>query len=85
MASDGSAIERFVDEDFDLDAYLIVGGERLRATVIGLTQTDVRLRSPEQLITGEIVELELGGVGYVLVRICWSRGREAGGVFIDLE
>lgn len=60
-------------------------GERMRVTVLDISKDGVRLRVPEPLFVGEVVDLELGPSGYARVEICWSNGSEAGGTFVDME
>ncbi len=59
-------------------------GERISVTVIDISKTGVRLRVPEPIFVGEVVELELGRSGYAKVVICWSQGSEVGGSFAHM-
>lgn len=71
--------------DLGIDAFLVVAGERLRASILALSRKEVSLCSPEPLLTGETVELEFGEGVFALVKIGWSRGLEAGGSFLSFE
>jgi hypothetical protein len=59
-------------------------GELISVTVIDISRTGVRLKVPEPIFVGEVVELELGRSGYAKVIICWSQGSEAGGTFVGM-
>lgn len=81
----GPGADVAVHADLGIDAFLMVAGERLRASILALSGQEVRLCSPEPLLTGETVELEFGEGIFALVKICWSRGLEAGGSFLGFE
>ena len=78
-------IERPRRVSLDLEAFMIIEGERVKITVLDISRTGLRLRLPETVFVGEIFELELGRSGFVSIRICWCEGCEAGAVFLDLK
>ena len=59
-------------------------GERVRVTVLDLSEGGVRLQVVEPLFVGETIELELGRSGYAKVVICWTQGDEAGGTVLEM-
>lgn len=67
----------------DTEARLITGdGVKLHVIVLDLSHSGLRLKCPEDLFPGEIVEIRLGRSGYVRAKILWCRGDEAGGAFL---
>jgi hypothetical protein len=70
----------------NIDAHLVdCTGERVKVTVLDLSQGGVRLQVVEPLFVGETIELELGRSGYAKVVVCWTQGNEAGGTFLEMR
>ena len=78
-------IERPRRVSLDLEAIMMIEGERVKITVLDISRTGLRLRLPEPVFAGETYELELGRSGFVGIEICWCQGCEAGAVFLDLK
>ena len=60
-------------------------GVKIKAVVVDLSRTGVRLQISEPLFVGETVDLEMGRSGYAKLQILWVTGFEAGGVFLDMQ
>ena len=84
--NDQAPVERATRIGLGLRRWMVMSsGERIKVTVLDMSRQGVRLEVPEPVFVGETVELELGRSGYAKVTICWSRGSEAGGTFLDMD
>jgi len=60
-------------------------GVEIKAVVVDLSRTGVRLHIAEPLFAGETIDLHMGRSGYAKLQVLWVSGFEAGGAFLDME
>jgi hypothetical protein len=58
-------------------------GCRLEVMIIDVSREGFRLESRAELVEGEEVTIAVGKTEPVRARILWTRGHEAGGVFLE--
>lgn len=74
--------ERRITVSFD--ATLIEpDGCRVPVVVLDVSSSGFRITSNSELVVGEEVHLHLPRSEPVRAEICWARGQEAGGIFLD--
>jgi hypothetical protein len=66
------------------DAVLIeADGCRVDVVITEVSSDGFRLESPAELVEGDEVQLQAGSGKPMRARIQWTRGSEAGGLFLD--
>ena len=58
-------------------------GCRVEVTILDVSSSGFRLETDAELLAGEEVRLQLPKLAPVRASIQWTRGREAGGTFLD--
>lgn len=52
-------------------------------SVLDVSSSGFRISSSAELVVGEEVQLKLPRSGPLRATICWTRGEQAGGIFLD--
>jgi hypothetical protein len=58
-------------------------GCELRVQILDVSSSGFRIRTDAELLVHEEVQLRLARSHPLRARICWTRGHEAGGIFLD--
>lgn len=58
-------------------------GCQIRVQVLDVSSSGFRIHSNPELVTDEEVMLQIARSRPLRAKICWTRGREAGGIFLD--
>jgi hypothetical protein len=58
-------------------------GCQIRVQVLDVSSSGFRIHSNAELVTEEEVMLQIARSSPLRAKICWTRGREAGGIFLD--
>ena len=78
----GYARERRINVQFE--AVLQEGdGCQIRVQVLDVSSSGFRIHSNAELVTEEEVSLQIARSRPLRAKICWTRGQEAGGIFLD--
>lgn len=58
-------------------------GCQIRVQVLDVSSSGFRIHSNAELVIDEEVMLQISRSRPLRAKICWTRGREAGGIFLD--
>lgn len=74
---------RDVRIDVKYDAQVRFGAAAVDAMILNVSSKGFRLHAAEELEPGMNVTLEVAKLEPVRGQICWTRGQESGGVFLE--